>query len=247
MRHLHPMATALAAAAVLALTLPVSAAPKCSAGVQLGLNENRATYDDIAFDYHPPLTSAWSAGVTLDVPIGRRFSLATGARYVEYGDRMDVTITSTAPSPQTITFKAHTTWRYVAVPVLVRFRPLASRGLFVEAGPEGGYLAGAGLTTSIEGITPLVLANPGAAGPQGARTRVRPAAAIFEQVGTFDALRPYQRWNFALAGGAGWEFPWRGHTALVEARYTHGLVDIAKSYILTRRTRGMELLAGWRW
>jgi len=249
MRHRLLTSAALAALAALTLARPVTAGPRCSAGIQFGLNENRATYDwtDAPLDIHPALTAAWSAGATLDVPIGRRFSLATGLRYIEYGDRMEVTITSTAPSPQSVRFKSHTTWRYVAVPVLVRFRPLASRGWFVEAGPEAGYLAGAGQSTSIDEIPPLTLAHPGAAGPQGARARVRPAAAIFEQVGTFDAIRPYRRWNVSVAGGTGWELPWRGHTALVGARYTHGLADIAKSSVLVRRTRGMELLAGWRW
>lgn len=36
-------------------------------------------------------------------------------------------------------------------------------------------------------------------------------------------------------------------TARVEARCTQGVVDIARSALLNRKTVGLELLAGWCW
>ncbi len=244
---------AIVALAAPGLVLPVQAAPRLSPGVQLGLNVNEATSHlaDNPFGFHPALTTAWSAGATLEVPVARRFSLASGLRYVEYGDRQEVSfaIGLDPGVSTTLTFKSRMAWRYVAVPVLLRFRPISSRGLFLEAGPEAGYLITVAARTDVTGLdsnpyvpTPVAFAarRPGA----------RPAANIFEEVGTFDSrglVRYYERFNVSLAGGAGWELPWRGHTAVVEARYTHGRTDIAKSSTLTRRTRGIELLAGWRW
>jgi len=243
--------TVVVALASLAGFVPAMAGTGVRFGAEGGINHAMATcvWAENPFDLHPKLAPAWSAGATLDVPLGRRLSLATGARYIEYGDRWDLTFGDAyqpdpdVPAMQT-TFKHHLVWRYVAVPALLRFRPIASRGLFVEAGPEVGYLIMAATRSTITGLGAFV---PFAGGVEASRRRARPAAAIFERVGTYDATHAFQRWNLSMAGGAGYEFPLRGHTGLVELRYTHGLTDIAKSSDLVRRTRGLELLAGWRW
>lgn len=78
---------------------------------------------------------------------------------------------------------------------------------------------------------------------------MRPAGAIFKDVGTFfsDPKGAYSHRNLALSGSLGCEFPFAGHTWIVETRYTHGHMDIAKSDALKRSTCGIELLLGARW
>jgi hypothetical protein len=73
-------------------------------------------------------------------------------------------------------------------------------------------------------------------------------ARIFEKVGTFDGLTRYhRRWNLSACASIGFEFPLGRRLGEAQFRYTHGVVDIAKSSQLTRETRGLEMLAGLRW
>ena len=73
-------------------------------------------------------------------------------------------------------------------------------------------------------------------------------ARIFEGVGTFDnPARSYRRWNLSVCGAIGFEFPIGRHVGDAQVRYTHGVVDIAKSSALTRETRALEMLSSLRW
>ena len=233
-------------AAMVVVLAGVCCAPTSHAGnfgVQGGLSGSGLTFrpDDPLFDRALKYRPAWSGGVQWVVPVAS-LDLETGVRYVEYGDRLDSQFQGTGP---TYTFRLHQVWKYLAVPALIRVRPVRTRGLFVSMGPEVGYLVNVWHreTASIQdtgGSPSLSPARP--------LHEPSPAAAIFEDVGTFDSLtRYYRRWNLSACGSIGFGFPVGHHIGEAQLRYTHGLTDIAKSSTLARETRGLELLTGMRW
>ena len=231
----------LAALALLASFDALTARACMRVGLEAGLNQSKASLaTELGLpDLEPAYRPAWSAGVTLDVPLASRFSLESGLRYIEYGDVLVASIVSTGGGAR---FERHLVWRYLAIPAQVRMRPFPARALFVGLGSEAGYLLAVWHHDdfTISGAPRRSGAEAGAA---------RPTGQILEDVGTFfsDPRDAYSRWNLALSGSIGCEFPLAGHTGVVEARYTHGLADIAKSDALERSTRGFELLLGARW
>jgi hypothetical protein len=224
---------------ILSCSLVTGAHARVRLGFEAGLNQAKATWAidpnilDLDTDYRP----AWSAGLALDVPLAPQLSIGAGLRYIEYGEQAEVDIVSIAGGAH---YERHWTWRYVAIPVHLRFRPAFARGFFVGAGPEVGYLL---TMRHEESVT--VWGIPVTAG----RPAAGPAATIFEDVGTFfsDPRGAYRPWNLALSGGVGYEFPFVGHKGIVEARYAHGLLDIARSDRLESQTRGFEALVGFLW
>jgi hypothetical protein len=118
-------------------------------------------------------------------------------------------------------------------------RPVPGRGVFIGLGPEAGYLLSAWAHDDVTvRNTTLPLQHVEAAVAQ-------PTARIFELQG--HAKQDYTPWTLMLSGSVGYEIPLDNHVGLVEARYTHGLVDIAKADWVKRSTRGFELLLGCRW
>jgi hypothetical protein len=194
------------------------------------------------FDRESAFRPTGSVGVTVDMPLRKRLTLATGLRYVEYAEQVEVTLVSALPTdpPSYLhgTFTFHNTWRYLAIPARVKYDLLPGRGLFVSLGPEAGYLLD--VATDVEAGTQQVVYAPGLA--------AAPASQIFEQIGTFDDFQCYfNRWNVALVGGLGWTFPLASHAGTVEVRYAEGVLDMAKSASVTQRTRGFEGVLGLRW
>jgi hypothetical protein len=230
----------IVAALVLLATPGAFSAQACvHAGLEAGLNQSKATLtSDIGLP-EPGYRLAWSAGVTLDVPLAPRLMLATGLRYLEYGERVTASIVSFAGGAR---LERHLVWRYLAIPAQVRVHPFPVPGLYLAAGPEAGYL----LTAWHQDHVWL---TSGPERPPLDAAAARPQGEIFEEAGTFfaDPHGAYSRWNLALSGALGCELPLGGHSGRIEARYTHGLVDIAKSAALERETRGFELLLGVRW
>lgn len=217
-------------------------------GLEGGLNQSRVSWTGLGMPA-PSYRSAWFAGVTLDVPLAPRFSLATGLRYVEYGSSIEFSPieVSTAYQPpgtgEVFSFRLYQGWRYLAIPVQVRVRPLLARGVFFGLGPEVSYLLAVwGHADFAESHGPVAVQKLEA-------PVARPEAQIFEKVGTvvLDDVDNYSRWNLALSGSVGCDFPFASHIGVIEARYTHGLVDIMKTDFVKRSTRGFELLIGARW
>ena len=219
-------------------------------GLEAGLNQSKVSWapsQDVGpAGSGPGYRPAWSAGVTLDVPLASKLSLATGLRYIEYGALIEygpVYMTTVYQPDGGAAYRLdyHQTWSYLALPIQLRMRPFPAKGVFLGLGPEVGCLLAVRHRLDVTG-------SDGPAPLQRVETAVtRPAAMIFEKVGTLDGTGSYSRWNLALSCGAGCEFPYAGHIGLVEARYGHGLVDIASNVTLIRETRGFEFLLGVRW
>jgi hypothetical protein len=208
-------------------------------GLEGGINQAMVTRPANELDLESRYRPAWSLGPVVVVPLGSRLSAAAGLRYIEYGDRFGFTL-SDADGP-VFSMSVHTVWKYLSLPAQVRIRPLAGRRLYLALGPEVGYLLEARSLEHLEFLRGYAL--------PAVQHAARPAANIFEDIGTFgpDQTRLYYRWNLALAGGLGYEFPVGPHAGLAEARYTHGLTDIARPGSLVRRTRGFEALLGFLW
>jgi hypothetical protein len=218
-------------------------------GLGGGLNQSRVSWAGQGLSA-PSYRSAWSAGVTLDLPLTQKFSLATGLRYVEYGSLVEF-----GPIPVTTAYQPNGTsevfhfglyqgWRYLAIPVQLRVRPLPARDVFLGFGPEVGYLL------AVWGHRGGMESDGSRALDQVEAAVAWPAATIFEKVGTMDFstdVHNYSRWNLALGGSVGCEFPFDSHVGVVEVRYAHGLVNVAKTDWVKRSTRGFELLIGARW
>ncbi len=224
-----------------ALISTASAAPRVRWGVGGGLNLAQLTYQSDFFDFEPDHRLGWSTGLALDVRLGSRLSLATGARYIEYGEHDRFTFTDGSGGVIS-RFDNHDVYRFVAVPLHLRYHPRGRSGPFVAAGPEVGYLTTLWNEYSIE--------FPGAYAPTpgSARIAARPMAQIFEQgPGSSERLASFRRWNVALSGGIGWELPVAGHSVAAEVQYTHGLTDLTRSTELTRQTRGIETLFAIYW
>ena len=86
-------AHALIRFAVLALLAALATTPARAGarfGLEAGLNESKATLDSEFGPPEPAYRPAWSARLTLDVQLAPRFSIATGLRYLEYGERVTV-------------------------------------------------------------------------------------------------------------------------------------------------------------
>jgi hypothetical protein len=238
------LAVLVAAAMLAAATSAATATERVRVGVEGGFDYAGVSGSLLGalFDKPSDFRPAWSAGITVDVPLQEGLALATGLRYLEYGEQVEVTLVSTLPTdPPTYlhgTFQFHNTWRYLALPARVKYEPLPGRGLFVSLGPEVGYLLD--VVTEVKGgIQPVAVPAGLAAAPRG---------AIFEQLGTYDDYQHYyNRLNVALVGGLGWTVPLGSHQGAVEVRYTEGLTDMAKSASVTQRSRGIEATLGLRW
>lgn len=87
------------------------------------------------------LKSGLDAGVTLAVPFADRFSLSTGASYVNKGSVSEGEGTDPFGNP-TGTFESKWKFDYVEVPLLLRVEITQAPGLrpYVEAGPSLGIL-----------------------------------------------------------------------------------------------------------
>lgn len=115
------------------------------------------------------------------------------------------------------------TLHYLSAPLLLSVRPLPSKRIFLAAGPEVALLIAAeGEVLSL------------GAGPGGSSVSIK------------DDMDPT---NFSLDGEVGVEFPMGPQAGRLAARYSHGVVGVAKKshWFSDWSTRGMEVLFGVRW
>jgi hypothetical protein len=220
------------------LVTPAFTAPRF--GVQGGIVGARIT-SDIDPD-HVKYRPSWSAGVDALLPMGP-IQLATGVRYIEYGEAFDLEFEITNGSEvSSFSFRDHQVWQYLSLPLIARYAPSRAHGMFLGVGPEVGYLANVKLTLTENGSETTFHAQA----PHGRREGVR-MAQIFEDIGTFDPTQLYERWNVSACASIGWTLPVSVHQSEFEFRYTHGLTDILKSSEFERRTRAVEMLGTVRW
>jgi len=154
----------------------------------------------------------------LELSLRRPLSLVTGLRYVQYGNRVKFNVPASPPLIGEFRIAQH----YLAVPVLLAFRPIPSRRYFLAAGPEGALLLNGKIFTDYS---------------SGAASR---STSITQQL---------KRADLSLDTEAGLEFPAGNHFGIVILRYTHGLLDVQNKddWAVAWKTRGVEGLVGIRW
>lgn len=126
----------------LALMLSAPAQARVRPSLELGANLSSLGYEhleDISFitdHWDPGWRMTLTGGVLLEVPVRSRFSLLTGLRYVEQGNRVKLDF----PAPFPIVGEFRIAQHYLAVPALAAFRPFRSQRIVLAAGPEGAWL-----------------------------------------------------------------------------------------------------------
>ena len=193
-------------------------------GVEAGMNFSSLSYDDddqIPFPYwNRGWRTSFTGGASFEIPFTERFGLVTGLRYVQQGNRVEY---DTGPSGFQVLGEFRVVQNYLAIPVLLGFRPLPSRRFQFTLGPELAFLLSARLI--VEQTLPAEVTE-------------------YQDIGG-----RMESTNLSLNAGAAYEFPMENHVGLVMLRYTHGLTGVAKEvyWVSNWKTRGVEGLVGMRW
>ena len=209
---------------VLATSFGAPALAGVRLGVEIGANVSSLRYEHL--DAFPPITSHWdpgwrmsfTGGASLELPLRRQLSVMTGLRYVQQGNRVKFNYPGSPPLIGEFRIAQH----YLAMPLLLAFRPSPSRRYFFAAGPEGALLLNGKTFTD---------SSPGLAST------------------SWSITHQLERANLLIDAETGLEFPAGRHYGVAILRYTHGLVDTEKKadWVVTWKTRGVEGLLGMRW
>jgi opacity protein-like surface antigen len=158
-------------------------------GVKGGMNVSSLSKDSGLDDQKSKI--GFNAGVFANIPLAASFSVQPEVLYSQYGNKSDFTALGTK-------YSASTKLDYIAVPVMFQYNLIPN--LYVEAGPEFGFMVSAKNKLKNES--------------NGDST-------------TSDNYKDnFNTFNFGIGLGAGYYFtPNLGLTA----RYVAGLTDIAKN------------------
>ena len=215
----------VASAIALAMSFGTPTQAAVRLGFEIGANVSSLGYENldaisfITSHWDPGSRTSLTGGTSLEFPLRRRFSVMTGLRYVQQGNRVKFDF----PGSQPVTGEFRIAQHYLAVPLLLAFRPVPSRRFSLAAGPEGAVLLNGKIFTDYS--------------PSGGAS-------------TSDSItRRLERANLSLDVETSLEFPARNHFGSVILRYTHGLVDVEKKadWGVAWKTRGVEGLVGMRW
>jgi Outer membrane protein beta-barrel domain len=171
-------------------------------------------------------------GLTAEIPLAGRFSLAADLNYTSQGGIRDgmqpITMdTSGLPVPPGLLifadFRNETVLDYLEIPLLARVTFGDKLKFFLDLGPYAGYLVrGKALT---EGVSPLYLDEAGTM-----PIIIPPATEPLEvdlgaATDVKDSVEPF---NFGLAGGGGLSLPVGPGRAVLEVRFQLGLTHLQK-------------------
>lgn len=231
---------------LLCVLAPVARAlPAPRAGMELALTGSKSWYPEKAFgelgEVDEPVSGGYAAGGTLEWRLTGPFALETGLRYSLDTERRDQTFY--LPGSDAFEFVMRTRLHRVGLPVRLRVDLPFLRGLRAEGTAELQYLLQARRDDAHNGEPALFIPKPSRPGRV-----VSPAASIFEvYTGQEDITGTYMRWNLALGGGLGWEFPLGQVTGTLRARYQQGVSDQTLTPEAKNFSRVAELGLGVRW
>jgi len=158
-------------------------------GVKAGMNVSSVSKDGALDDQGSKI--GFNAGVFANIPVGSMFSVQPEVLYSQYGDKYDQVILG-----KRISSARHLD--YITVPVMLQYNIIPN--LYVEAGPEFGFLVSAKNKLKNESDNDVI-----------------------NQSGDYkDGLNGF---NFGIGLGAGYYFT---DNIGVTARYVAGITDIAK-------------------
>ncbi|GEN70737.1 MULTISPECIES: porin family protein [Chryseobacterium] len=167
---------------------PSSSSNPVTFGVKGGMNVSSLSKDEGLDDQKSKI--GFNAGVFANIPVAESFSVQPEVLYSQYGAKADYTLLGTK-------YSSSTKLDYIAVPVMFQYNLIPN--LYVEAGPEFGFLV-------------------------SAKNKIKN-----ENNGNSSTSDNYKddlkTFNFGIGIGAGYYFtPNFGLTA----RYVAGLTDVAK-------------------
>lgn len=234
-------------AAVLALCAAAPGArafPMPRPGLEATLSGSRSSYPEEPFggsDFlHDRTAAGYAVGGTLGWKLAGPLSVETGLRYALDTERRDLSLVFNGGSAWEIVQRTHL--HRLGVPVRARVALPFLRGLSAEAGAETQYLLQARRDDEQHGSPVIIFARtPG-------DHIAQPAAIIFEDfTGQDDITSLYPRWNLAVGGGLGWEFPLGRVTGALRGRYQQGVSDQTRTPYAKDFSRVGELGLAVRW
>ncbi|KMQ65096.1 opacity protein [Chryseobacterium angstadtii] len=101
-------------------------------GVKGGMNVSSLSKDEGLDDQKSKI--GFNAGVFANIPVAESFSIQPEVLYSQYGSKADYTVLGTK-------FSSSTKLDYITVPVMFQYNLIPN--LFVEAGPEFGFMVSA--------------------------------------------------------------------------------------------------------
>jgi hypothetical protein len=144
-------AVVLSALALASFSAPARAGARF--GLEVGANVSSLRYTDAngiisAFGWDPGWRASFTGGASVEFPWRRTVSVMTGLRYVQQGDKVEF---GTSPPVSSLTGEFRISQNYLAVPLLLAFRPFPSPRCFLAAGPEGAVLLSGKASTEFSG------------------------------------------------------------------------------------------------
>lgn len=192
--------------------------------------------------YDDKVAAGYAAGGTLEWKLRGPFRLATGLRYSLDTERRDWSVDFGGGAG--ISGVDRVRLHRLGVPVRLRLALPFLRGLSAEAGAETQYLLLARQDDETQFDLGIIFLGRAPGGRGGAR----PNAIIFEgYTGQDDVTGYYPRWDLALGGGLGWEFPLGRVTGELRGRYQQGISDQTKTPYAKDFSRVAELGLGVHW
>jgi hypothetical protein len=203
--------------------------PRVRPGVEVGMAYSLLVYDDEPDIWTTDGRFVPSAGAFVEILfMDGMLRLVPGLRGVRYGNKIDV---NTGPDPVSqIIGEIQITQDYLAVPVLVKWKPSQNAGLSVVAGVEAGWLVSTRMRTVLREIE--------------FETDIHIYQDTDEDIK--DSMKSY---NFSGIAGLGQQREIVGHMVSAQLRYNHGFVGTAEpdDWFSDWKTRSFEFILGVGW
>lgn len=199
-------------------------------GVKGGLNastisrSNNNTYTDGYNNDDDKLKVGFHVGVFANIPVAEKFSIQPELLFSQIGSKVEERFTyvgSTSGFTSSSEYKVNL--NYLTLPVMVQYNILPQ--LYVEAGPEFGYLLGGtakGDDTTIQ-------------------TKGNSTTTSVKSFSKDLPMEIYRRFNFGVGIGAGYYFT---QNFGVTARFTAGLTNIMKGDVGDYKARNNAFQVG---
>ncbi|RMG78744.1 MAG: PorT family protein [Bacteroidetes bacterium] len=184
-----------------------------SVGFRTGANLSnyQSDYDyDLYSNVLTKTNTGFTAGVFANIPMFENFSLQPEINYIEKGAKV-------YPRQDVYMSRNETTWRYLEIPVLAKYRITSDKGNFyLSGGPFAGYAMSAVQD----------LQNWPSDGGEGGINRISDDNLKYNFRSDYDTNgQKDNRFDFGLAVGAGVEFNVGPGQFLLDARYGWDLTD----------------------